>query len=95
MASGIPVVASAVGGLTDTVLDGVTGVLVPPREPDALADALRPLIKDGELRRQLGLAGLLRARSRYGWPRIAHRTAEVYSRLVSERSGAIEEAVNR
>ncbi|HZU56561.1 MAG TPA: glycosyltransferase [Actinocrinis sp.] len=95
MASGIPVVASAVGGLTDTVLDGVTGVLVPPRAPDALADALKPLIKDRELRRQLGLNGLLRARSRYGWPRIARRTAEVYSRLVAEGTGRIEEAVNR
>ncbi len=95
MAAGVPVVATAVGGLTDTVLDGVTGVLVPPRNPGALADALRPLIKDPELRGQLGRNGLLRARSRYGWPRIAHRTAEVYARLVSGRAGRIETAVNR
>lgn len=95
MASGVPVVASAVGGLTDTVLDGVTGVLVPPQDPDALADALLPLVKDRELRRQLGFNGLLRARARYGWPRVAHRTAEVYGRLVAARAGRIEEAVNR
>lgn len=95
MASGVPVVASAVGGLTDTVLDGVTGVLVPPKDPDALADALRPLLEDRELRRTLGRNGLLRAGSRYSWPRIAHRTAEVYGRLVAARAGRIEEAVYR
>ena len=73
MACGVPVVASAVGGLAETVLDGVTGLHVPPRSPDKIAAALSRLIEDGPLRRRLGRAGSKRAR-RYGWPRIAAET---------------------
>ena len=50
MACGVPVVATAVGGLIDTVVDGVTGDLVPPRDPRALGAALRRLLAD-EMRR--------------------------------------------
>ncbi|RII98315.1 glycosyltransferase, partial [Clavibacter nebraskensis] len=52
MASGVPVVASAVGGLTDSVVDGVTGILVPPRDPAAIADALGELRADPARRRR-------------------------------------------
>ena len=57
MACGVPVVATAVGGLIDTVVDGVTGVHVPPRDPAALAAALRELLADGARRAQLGRDG--------------------------------------
>src|SRR5947208_3703346 len=65
MACGVPVVASAVGGLIDTVVDGTTGLHVPPRSPERIAEALNELLPDEERRRALGRAGARRARSRY------------------------------
>jgi glycosyltransferase involved in cell wall biosynthesis len=82
MACGVPVVASAVGGLVDTVVDGVTGVHVPPRSPHDLAEALRCLLGDPVLRRRLGAAGARRARRRYGWNRVARSTLGVYAELL-------------
>src|SRR5690606_9408897 len=60
MACGVPVVASAVGGMIDTVVDGVTGVHVPPRDPERLAEALTALLDDaGAARRaRYGAAGV-------------------------------------
>ncbi|MEW6637540.1 MAG: glycosyltransferase [Actinomycetota bacterium] len=81
MACGVPVVVSAVGGLVDSVVDGVTGVHVPPRRPERLAEALRGLLSDPERRAALGAAGVRRARGRYGWDRIAGATLEVYAAL--------------
>ena len=82
MACGVPVIASAVGGLVDTVVDGVTGIHVPPRRPDEVASALRALLADAALRRRLGRAGAHRARSRYGWGRVARSTLDSYSELL-------------
>ena len=70
-------VATAVGGLVDTVIDGVTGLHVPPREPEQLAQALHRLLGDPVHARQLGAAGAARARARYGWSTIARETARV------------------
>jgi glycosyltransferase involved in cell wall biosynthesis len=81
MACGVPVVVSAVGGLVDSVVDGVTGLHVPPRQPDRLAAALRFLLADPERRSALGAAGAWRARSRYGWDRVADATLEAYAGL--------------
>jgi glycosyltransferase involved in cell wall biosynthesis len=88
MACGIPVVASAVGGLIDTVVHGVTGVHVPPRRPDRLAAALRTLLADPARRHALGDAGARRARQRYGWDRIAEQTHEAYAALAQPRRAA-------
>jgi glycosyltransferase involved in cell wall biosynthesis len=85
MACGVPVVASAVGGIVDTVADGVTGDHVPPRRPDALARTLRALLADPERLAEYGRAGAERARSRYSWDRVAARTEAVYDRLVRAR----------
>jgi glycosyltransferase involved in cell wall biosynthesis len=65
MAHGRPVVATAVGGLVDAVEDGVTGLLVPPRDPDALRAALERLLADPDLRSRLGSAARERARERF------------------------------
>lgn len=78
MACGTPVVASAVGGLLDTVLDGVTGRLVPPRDSDRLAKTVAEVLADDEQRAAMGHAGQRRARSRYSWDRIAADTLRVY-----------------
>ena len=83
MACGTPVVESAVGGLTDTVIDGVTGLLVPPKRADQLAVALDRLLGDPMLLDSLGLAAVDRARSRYGWDRVAGETARVYARTLA------------
>ncbi|HKG38063.1 MAG TPA: glycosyltransferase [Conexibacter sp.] len=83
MACGAPVVASAVGGMIDSVVDGVTGVHVPPRDPERLAEALAPLLADPERRATYGSAGIERARRRYGWPRIAAATLDVYARVAA------------
>ncbi len=84
MACGVPVVASTVGGLIDTVVDGVTGLHVPPRRPDLLVAALRRVLSDAPLRRRLGAAGAERTASRYSWGRVADATLEVYAALVEE-----------
>ena len=81
MACGVPVVASAVGGLVDTVVHRRTGLHVPPRDPEALAAALRDLHADEPLRRALGEAGVRRVRARYTWQRVASSTLAVYAGL--------------
>jgi glycosyltransferase involved in cell wall biosynthesis len=78
MACGVPVIASAVGGFLDTVVDGATGTLVPPRRPDRLASAIRKLLAEPFWREAYGTAGVDRARSRYSWDRIAAGTLAVY-----------------
>jgi D-inositol-3-phosphate glycosyltransferase len=81
MACGVPVVATAVGGQIDSVVHGETGVHVPPRDPAALALALRELLDDPERRAALGANGRERARQRYAFDRIAAATREVYADL--------------
>jgi len=78
MAHGRPVVASAVGGLLDAVEDGVTGVLVAPRDPAALRAALERLLADRELRERIGTAAREQAQRDLSWPAIAARTLEAY-----------------
>jgi glycosyltransferase involved in cell wall biosynthesis len=79
MACGVPVVATAVGGLVDTVVDGVTGDLVAPRDPGGLARSLRRLLTDETRRISYGAAAQDRAVHSYAWPRIAGRLASVYA----------------
>jgi glycosyltransferase involved in cell wall biosynthesis len=87
MACGVPVVASAVGGFLDTIVDGATGTLVPPRRPDRLAAAMRRLLAEPFWREAYGTAGVDRARSTYSWERIATATLAVYQDVLG-RGGA-------
>jgi glycosyltransferase involved in cell wall biosynthesis len=79
----VPVVVSSVGGLVDTVVDGLTGLHVPPRAPRQLAQALRSLAEEPERRALLGRLGVERVRARYSWSRIAAETLDVYRGLVT------------
>lgn len=78
MACGVPVIASAVGAHLDAVLDGVTGLLVPPDHPARTARLARELLADPTRRAALGFAGADRARSRYSFQRISHELLRVY-----------------
>ncbi len=80
MASGVPVIASAVGGLTDTVVHEVTGLLVPPLRPADLLRAIRHMLGDPALREAFGAAGRDRACARYSWERVAADTSRAYAR---------------
>jgi len=88
MACGKPVVASAVGGLLDTVVHGTIGLLVPPRRPVQLAEALGALLADSVRLEGYGLSAADRARARYGWDRVADETAQVYADVLRERGSA-------
>jgi glycosyltransferase involved in cell wall biosynthesis/phosphoheptose isomerase len=85
MACGVPVVASAVGGMIDTVVDGVTGRHVPPRDPERLAAVLRELLADDAARAEQGRAGVRRTRQLYDWDRVALATSDVYEGVVAHR----------
>jgi len=82
MACGKPVVASAVGGHPDAVADGTTGVLVPPRQPEMLAQRIRDLLASPMLCQGLGIAAADRAVARYSWDRIGQETLTAYSRVL-------------
>lgn len=78
MACGVPVIASAVGAHLDSVVDGVTGLLVPPDRPALTARLTRELLADPTRRTAIGFAGADRVRSRYTWERISHELVRVY-----------------
>jgi glycosyltransferase involved in cell wall biosynthesis len=82
MAHGRPVVATRVGGLLDLVVDGETGIVVPPRNPAALRSALERLLADPDLRRRLGTAGRDRARTQFSWEKVTDATLAAYAEAV-------------
>jgi D-inositol-3-phosphate glycosyltransferase len=82
MACGTPVAAGAVGGLRDAVLDGTTGVLVPPDRPDMLARRVRLLLASPLRVEAFGIAAADRARARYSWERISRETLAAYERCL-------------
>lgn len=78
MAMGLAVVGTRAGGIPEAVEDGVTGVLVPPRNAGALADAIVSLLRDPDRRRRMGAAGQARVREAFGVDRLVERTLRVY-----------------
>jgi glycosyltransferase involved in cell wall biosynthesis len=102
MACGVPVVGAAVGGLLDSVVDGVTGLLVPPRDPVATAAALNRVLADEDLRLRLGRAAAEHVATRFGWARVAELTETVYAQLAGASAvplpagaDAVQDAVER
>jgi glycosyltransferase involved in cell wall biosynthesis len=88
MACARPIVATRAGGIPEIVEDGVTGLLVPPRDDAALASAIVRGLNDGGLRRRLGDAGLSRVRERFTVERMIERTAAVYARVAGRPRAA-------
>jgi D-inositol-3-phosphate glycosyltransferase len=82
MACGVPVVASAVGGLRETVVDGETGLHVPPRDPQRLAAAIRTVLGDAALRARFAAAGVRHAEARYTWCRVADDLLALYAYVI-------------
>jgi glycosyltransferase involved in cell wall biosynthesis len=92
MACGVPVVAYALGGFTDTVVEGVTGHLVPPRDHRALATTLRRLLREPSRRMAYATAAVDRARSCYSWRRTANQLTRLYERLSGREVALAQQA---
>ena len=86
MACGSAVVASAVGGIPEVVSDGETGLLVPPGDETALADAINALIRDPATAAEFGARGRARAVADFSWDAIAAQTADLYTSLLAGRA---------
>jgi len=84
----LPVVASRVGGIPEAVKDGEGGVLVPPRDPEALADALADLLLDADRRRELGRRGRERVLETFSVDRMVEGNLSVYRELLVEDDAA-------
>lgn len=84
-ASGIPSVAGDSGGVRSAVRDGETGIVVPPTDPDAIADALRSLLLNPERRKQMGRAARHAVETYYNWDRVARDTRDFTYQVVGAR----------
>jgi len=87
MAMAKPVVATRVGGVPEAVEDGVTGLLVPPRDPEALAKAIIALLQDRERAKDMGRAGRERVERYFSVQRMVARTETLYEELIREKMG--------
>jgi len=80
MACGKPIVATTAGGMPEVVADGQTGLLVPPRDHEAMAEAIVRLLRDPLARAEMAAAGLARVRARFSAERMVDDTLNVYKR---------------
>ena len=85
MAAAKPVVATAVGGVPELIMDGQTGLLVPPRDPQALAEAIISLLRDPERAKAMGMAARQRVLSHFTVDRMIIKTEQIYRRLLSKK----------
>jgi glycosyltransferase involved in cell wall biosynthesis len=95
MATGLPVVASRVGGLPELIVDGETGLLVEPRDPDALAAALERLVADRALRRELGAAGRAYAEAHFDPESFARAHVNLYAAELGRHSLPVPGGIDR
>jgi phosphatidylinositol alpha-1,6-mannosyltransferase len=83
-ACGKPVIATDISGCKEAVLDGITGLLVPQADPQALADRIEYLLSNPEVANALGRGGLALVRALGGWDRLAFQVLEMYERVGAE-----------
>ncbi len=88
LASGLPVVATRVGGLPEVVRTGITGILAEPESPGSIAHAIATVLAMPDVGRSLGLQGRRLVEQEYGWDQVAARTVEVYDQCVAEQRTA-------
>jgi D-inositol-3-phosphate glycosyltransferase len=91
MACGTPVIASAVGGMLDTVRPGRTGELVPARDPRAIARAVSDLLARPETLREMSSVSATHVRSRFSWATVAAETEDIYRRVTAPRTVDLRE----
>jgi len=84
-AAGLPVVATAVGGIPDVIVHGETGILVPPENSEALADAIVQLAQNPAQRRALGEAARLRVARLFSKEALGDKTDDYYRRMLVAR----------
>jgi glycosyltransferase involved in cell wall biosynthesis len=89
MACGTPVVGTAVGGIKTTVVDGETGYLVPPSDPDALSERLAWLQHHPQMAQRMGWAGMRRAYQHFTWRNVATQLANVYENAIESVAGYV------
>ena len=86
MACGAPIVATTAGAFPEVIEDGVSGLLVPPGDTRALADAIERVLGDGLLQRRLGREGRQRIVEQFSWRETAVQTLALYQQVRSERA---------
>ena len=86
MSYGVPVIGSAVGGIPDIIIDGETGILVPPQDAAALAEALARLAGDPDLAQRLGRAGWSHMRANFSWDQIVLQWEQCYAAAQRNRT---------
>ncbi|PSO46884.1 MAG: glycoside hydrolase [Cyanobacteria bacterium SW_9_44_58] len=87
MASGTPVVGSAVGGLNFTVVSEETGLLVPPKDEQAFAEAIDRILSDSQWRNQLGENARKRMENEFSWEGVASQLSDLYGRMIEQSKG--------
>ncbi|HEY3353522.1 MAG TPA: glycogen synthase [Polyangia bacterium] len=87
MACKTPIVASRVGGILETVVDGETGLLVEPQNPKAIADAINTLLRNRKMAEDFGEHGRRRVERYFSWTSIAAQVAELYREVIDEHKG--------
>jgi glycosyltransferase involved in cell wall biosynthesis len=92
MASGTPVIGTLIGGMKETIVDGVTGHLVPPANPRALADAIVKIVRSSETSKAMGDAGRRRVVEMYDWTIVVERLLKYYGALLSRHTAPAKAA---
>src|SRR6185312_11801882 len=86
MAAGVPVVATCVGGTPEVIRDGEQGLLVPPGDPQAIADAILAVLGDPALAARLGAEGRRRVREEFSFEAVVRRTEDLYRGLLASKT---------
>ena len=87
MAMRKPVVATSVGGIPEVVVDGETGILVPPMDSTALAKAIARILLNKQIASRMGLAGRQRVENQFSADAVVARTQQIYNRLTKQKIG--------